>query len=79
MNPIPSLIKTHSARVVAESLGETPQVINNWKRRGVPLAKCARIETVYGIRCEAIHPHVNWLRDTEGRVTGYCVELITEG
>lgn len=76
MNPIPELKKrAGSMRVLAESLGESQQTVNNWMRRGVPCGKCARIEEVYGIRCEDIHPNVTWIRDEAGRVTGYCVDL----
>ena len=29
---------------LAEAMGESPQTVSNWKRRGVPLEKCAQIE-----------------------------------
>lgn len=29
---------------LAEQLGESPQTINNWVGRGVPVARCAEVE-----------------------------------
>lgn len=34
--------------VVADRLGESPQTINNWVGRGVPVARCAALEAALG-------------------------------
>jgi DNA-binding transcriptional regulator YdaS (Cro superfamily) len=71
------ILRAGSVADLARLLGEpNPQTINNWKRRGIPKGKCARIESAFdGIRCEHIYPDVQWQRDADGRVTGYCIDL----
>ncbi len=38
-----------SAQALADALGVTPQVVSNWKTRGVPANMCKAIEAVTGV------------------------------
>lgn len=60
---------------LAELLGEWPQNIHNWRKRGIPPEKCARIEAATGVRCEELRSDLTWLRDDDGAVTGYIVPV----
>lgn len=35
---------------VASQLGESPQTVNNWVSRGVPVPRCAAFEQAVGLR-----------------------------
>ncbi len=48
---------------LAALIDATPQVVNNWVRRGnVPAEHCPAIEraTDGGVRCEDLRPDVDW-------------------
>lgn len=58
--------KLGSQSALAKSLGLSPQVVNNWIRRGnVPAEYCPSIERNAGVKCEDLRPDVDWdvLRD----------------
>lgn len=42
------------------AFGVSPQVISNWKARGIPAENCPDIEALTGIKCEVLRPGVNW-------------------
>lgn len=43
---------------LARRLGEKPQNLNNWRRRGIPLGKALRFVEVTGVgSCHALYPH----------------------
>lgn len=43
-------------------MGESPQVINNWRARGVPVHRCPKVESIVGgrVTCEQLRPDVDW-------------------
>lgn len=49
---------------LAKAIGGTPQLVNNWVRRGgrVPMAHCPSIEraTDGAVTCEDLRPDVDW-------------------
>jgi DNA-binding transcriptional regulator YdaS (Cro superfamily) len=50
---------------LAESIGLSPQVVNNWTRRlNVPIEHCPSIERATGgkVTCEELRPDVQWVR-----------------
>lgn len=52
-----------SQSALAKAIGRTPQVVNNWQRRGnVPAEHCPAIEraTKGEVRCEDLRPDVDW-------------------
>lgn len=59
---------------LAAALGVGQNVVSNWKKRGkVPAARCPHIEAATLIRCEDLRPDLDWMRDSDGVVTGYHV------
>lgn len=36
------IINKHGPSVIAEKIGESPQTVSNWRRRGVPLESCLK-------------------------------------
>jgi len=61
---------------LAVALGVSQNVVSNWKKRGkAPAARCPYIEAVTGVTCEMLRPDLQWLRNDEGAVTGYCVQI----
>lgn len=61
---------------LAEALGVSQSVVSNWKARGqVPAERCPYIEAVTTVTCEQLRPDLQWLRNDEGVVTGYCVRF----
>lgn len=76
MDILDALIKTAGSKTaLARALGEFPQNIDNWRRRGIPLDKCPAIERATGTPCEQLRTDVEWNRDESGAVTGYTVPL----
>ncbi len=53
------------------------QAVQKWEANGVPLDRCAAIESATGgqVRCEDLRPDVEWQRDAAGSVTGYLVKV----
>ena len=53
---------------LSEHLGIAPQVVSNWRTRGVPAERCPDIEeaTAGAVRCEDLRPDIAWgvLRNT---------------
>lgn len=51
-----------SQQGLATALGVVPQVVNNWRRRGVPAERCPSIEkaTAGAVTCEELRPDVDW-------------------
>ena len=45
---------------LAKLFGVSTNVINHWRRRGIPADKCPDIEQATGIKCEVLRPDVNW-------------------
>jgi DNA-binding transcriptional regulator YdaS (Cro superfamily) len=47
---------------LAACLEVTPQVVINWRKRGVPAERCPAIErATHGlVRCEELRPDVDW-------------------
>lgn len=47
---------------LSRRLGLSPQVVSNWRTRGVPAEKCPDIEreTNGEVRCEELRPEVDW-------------------
>ena len=49
--------------------------INRTKK--APEEYCPAIESLYGVRCEALRPDLYWTRAETGQVTGHHVRLTT--
>lgn len=53
---------------LARALGVAPNVVSNWRKRGVPVEVCPAIEraTNRQVLCEDLRPNVDWqyLRDS---------------
>lgn len=45
---------------LADGLGVSIQVLNNWRSRGVPAERCPDVERLSGVRCELLRPDINW-------------------
>lgn len=45
---------------LANALGKRKAVISQWKSSRVPAEMCPDIESLTGVRCEALRPDVNW-------------------
>ena len=45
---------------LAKMFGISANVINHWRKRGIPADKCPDIEQATGIKCEVLRPDVNW-------------------
>ena len=47
---------------LAAALNVSPQVVSNWRERGVPAERCPAIEAATGglVRCEDLRPDVAW-------------------
>lgn len=45
---------------LAKLFGVSANVINHWRKRGIPADKCPDIEQATGIKCEVLRPDVNW-------------------
>ncbi len=74
------------ATKLAALMGESPQAVSNWRKRGVPLNKCALLETVSGqaVRRWEMQPtdwHRIWpeLIGTEGAPPAPMAEAAAEG
>lgn len=69
-----SLFETQVA--LAARLEVEPMTISQWKKRGVPEARCPDIEeaTQGRVRCEELRPDVEWIR-VRGKVTHYKVPV----
>lgn len=53
------------ASALAAALAEKPQVVSNWKARGVPADRCPDIERVTRdkgdrVPCEEMRPDIDW-------------------
>jgi DNA-binding transcriptional regulator YdaS (Cro superfamily) len=80
MDILDTLIETAGSKAnLARTLGEFPQNIDNWRKRGIPLDKCAGIERATGVPCERLRPDVTWTRDELGAIRGYFVPLASTG
>lgn len=64
-------IKTRAA--LARVCRVTKQAVAHW--RIVPEDRCHFVEAATGLRCEALRPDVQWVRDSAGMVTGYTVQV----
>lgn len=42
---------------LADALGESIQVLSNWKSRGVPPNKCKAVERVLGVSVKVLRPN----------------------
>lgn len=67
---------------LGEAIGKTQGHVSKWLERGsVPADVCAAIErhanTIErgAVRCEALNPTVEWVRDRRGRVTHYRIPV----
>lgn len=62
---------------IATASGVTSPAVRHWINgtRPLPISKASIVESCTGIPCEALFPEVHWVRDDEGRVTGYRVDL----
>lgn len=61
---------------LASDLGVSQSVVSNWRARGqVPVDRCPYVEAATGVPCEMLRPDVEWLRNDEGAVTGYCIKF----
>lgn len=47
---------------LGRAVGVSPQIIQNWKVRGVPADRCPDIEKATGgkVKCEDLRPDVAW-------------------
>ena len=47
---------------LSEIIGQSPQVVSNWRSRKVPAERCPAIEraTKGAVRCEELRPDVDW-------------------
>lgn len=63
------------ARAVDTSPAYLYQIATGWngKRPSPELSK--RIEENSGVRCEILRPDLSWVRDKDGRITGYFSPL----
>ncbi|MGP1666050.1 MAG: transcriptional regulator [Rhodanobacter sp.] len=78
--PIPTALElaikaAGSQLALANKLGIKSPSIDGWHRDGVPLARCASVEALTGVPCEALRPDVTWTRDEDRNVTGYHVPV----
>ena len=73
MRPIDRLVKrAGSQAAIARALGLFNQNVQNWVVRGnIPADHCAKLEKLYGLRCEDMRPDFKWERDGKGRVVHY--------
>ena len=67
MNALDRVIKIANGQsALAMAIGGTPQLVNNWVRRGgvVPQEHCPAIERAYAsaVTCEELRPDVSWVR-----------------
>jgi len=64
MNALNKAIAYMGSQVaLAEEIGGTPQLVNNWIRRGqVPAEHCPKIEraTRGQVTCEDLRPDIDW-------------------
>lgn len=76
VHPVDRLTQvTGTAAELARRLGEFPQNIQNWRKRGIPPEKGAAIEIATGVRCEELWPDLTWVRDEAGAVTGFVTPV----
>lgn len=45
-----------SLTALADALGETPQLVSNWRHRSFPANKCKAIEAITGISVQRLRP-----------------------
>lgn len=47
---------------LGERMGLSPQVVSNWRARGVPAERCPALEhiTAGAVRCEDLRPDISW-------------------
>lgn len=67
-----------SQEAFALACGVKTQAVTRWKR-DVPAERAPLIERVTRgeVRCEELCPHIEWIRDARGKVTGYVVRMNT--
>lgn len=53
---------------LALSIGRRPNVVSNWRARGVPEDACPDIERETGVLVEALRPELPWHRDEAGYI-----------
>ena len=63
MNPVDkSISSVGGLSELSSILGVAPQVVTNWRVRGVPVERCIDLEkaTDGAVRCEDIRPDLDW-------------------
>ena len=52
------------ASALAAKINVSPQVVSNWRARGVPAAQCPLIEKATGgaVTCDELRPDLSWGR-----------------
>lgn len=62
---------------LAGKLGVGIMTVHQWTKRGIPISRCPEIEAALGgaVTCEILNSSVDWVRDTQGRVTHYRVRV----
>lgn len=61
MNALETAIqKAGGLTKLSNAINTRPNVVNNWRSRGVPADSCPDIEAATGVRCEELRPDVNW-------------------
>ena len=66
------------ARAISDGTGRVKQGhVWGWLNRDlkVPAEYCYAIERATGVICEDLRPDLDWIREDDGVVTGYCIHF----